>query len=46
MARSCAGWAERPTNAEFYDAIRAVEPNERERAIVGVFARESETGRR
>ncbi len=33
LASSCAGWAERPTNAEFYDAVRAVAPSERERAI-------------
>lgn len=42
LARSCAGWPNRPKSAEFYDAIRARRPNERQRAILRVFAQEAD----
>lgn len=42
LARSCAGWRERPKSREFYDAVRAGEPDERQRAILHVFAQEAD----
>ncbi len=42
LARSCAGWPERPKSAEFYDAIRAEKPDGRQRTILYVFAQEAE----
>lgn len=42
LARSCAGWPERPASTEFYDAIRADEPDARQRTILYVFAQEAE----
>ncbi len=42
LARSCAGWGERPTSAEFYDAIRTENPSRRQRTILHVFAQEAE----
>ena len=41
LSGSCAGWAEPPSAAEFYDAVRASEPTERQRAILGTFAQEA-----
>ena len=42
LARSCAGWPQRPASTEFYDAIRADEPDARQRTILYVFAQEAE----
>ena len=42
LARSCAGWGERPKSWEFYDAVRAEKPDERQRTILHVFAQEAE----
>ena len=42
LARSCAGWDERPKSWELYDAIRAEKPAGRQRTILHVFAREAE----
>lgn len=38
---SCAGWKERPTAAEFYDAIRANEPTDRQKAIIRMWGAEA-----
>ena len=42
LSRSCAGWQKAPSSGEFYEAIRAEAPSERQRAILGVFAREGD----
>ena len=42
LSASCAGWRDPPTAAEFHDAIQAPEPNARQRAILGAFAREAD----
>lgn len=41
LASSCAGWAEPPTAAEFYAAIRADQPTERQRQILDAWIREA-----
>ena len=41
LASSCAGWAEPPTAAEFYAAIRADQPTERQRHILDAWIREA-----
>ena len=38
---SCAGWKERPAAAEFYDAIRANEPTDRQKAIIRMWGAEA-----
>lgn len=38
---SCAGWPQPPTAAEFYEAVRADAPNERQRIIVRAWALEA-----
>lgn len=40
LASSCAGWAEHATSAEFYAAIRANRPTERQRHILDAWIRE------
>ncbi|MYN65903.1 MAG: hypothetical protein F4X11_12865 [Acidobacteria bacterium] len=42
LARSCAGWDERPKSGEFYDAIRAEKPDRRQRTLLRVFSQEAE----
>ena len=42
LAKSRAGWPRRPTSAEFYDAVRAETPTDRQRAILGTWAAEAE----
>ena len=42
LARSCAGWGDRPKSGEFYDAIRAEKPDGRQRTILHVFSQEAE----
>ena len=41
IARSCAGWPERPTGREFYDAIRAPRPTERQRCLISMWMLEA-----
>ena len=41
IARSTAGWRDRPTPAEFHVALRAAHPTDRQRAIVDMWAREA-----
>ena len=41
LASSCAGWAEPPTAAEFYAAIRAEPPTARQRHILDAWMREA-----
>ena len=38
---SCAGWRQRPTAAEFYAAIRANEPTDRQQAIIRMWGAEA-----
>ena len=42
LAGSCAGWPRRPKSGEFYDAVRAEVLDDRQRAILYVFAQEAE----
>ena len=43
IGSSCAGWAKPPTPAEFYDAVRAEEPSERQKALVLMWVSEATT---
>ena len=43
IGSSCAGWAKPPTPKEFYDAVRAGRPTERQKAIVLMWATEATT---
>ena len=43
IGSSCAGWARPPTPAEFYDAVRADRPSERQKAIVLMWVTEATT---
>ena len=38
---SCAGWKERPTAAEFHDAVRANEPTDRQKVIIRMWGAEA-----
>ena len=38
---SCAGWRKRPSASEFYDAVRARRPTEREQNIIRMWGREA-----
>ena len=38
---SCAGWEERPTAGEFYDAVRASRPTDRQKVIVRMWGAEA-----
>ena len=42
LAGSCAGWKQPPTSEEFYEAVRAETPDERERAILDTGRSEAE----
>ena len=42
FATSCAGWETRPTAAEFYAAVRAERPTDRQIAILDTWATEAE----
>ena len=44
IASSCAGWGEPPTASEFYDAVRATEPTQRQKAIVLMWGSEATIG--
>ena len=41
IASSCAGWAELPTAAEFYDALRAAQPTQRQQSLIAMWVREA-----
>ena len=41
LASSCAGWAQHPTAADFYAAIRAEQPTERQRHVLDAWIREA-----
>ena len=41
ITSSCAGWAERPTAREFYDAVRAERPNQREQSLIAMWVRDA-----
>ena len=41
IARSCAGWPDRPTGREFYEAIRAPRPTERQRCLISMWMLEA-----
>jgi len=43
IGSSCAGWTRPPTPAEFYEAVRAEEPSERQKAIVLMWVSEATT---
>ena len=38
---SCAGWEQRPTAGEFYDAVRASRPTDRQKVIVRMWGAEA-----
>ena len=44
LASSCAGWKRRPTAEEFYDAVRAEQPTERQASIIRMWGTEATTG--
>ena len=41
IASSCAGWGKRPTADEFYDAVRASRPTDRQKVIVRMWGAEA-----
>ena len=41
IASSCAGWPRRPTAAEFYDAVRAKQPTDRQMCLIRMWVREA-----
>ena len=41
ITKSCAGWRRSPTAQEFFDALHADEPTERQAAIIGMWVREA-----
>ena len=42
LRSSCAGWQEKPTSEEFYDAIRATEPTPRQVDMIRTWLQEGE----
>ena len=44
LASGCAGWKRRPTAEEFYDAVRAEQPTERQASIVRMWGAEATAG--
>ena len=44
LASGCAGWKRRPTSEEFYDAVRAEQPTERQASIIRMWGAEATTG--
>ena len=40
LAGACGGWKQRPSAAEFHEAMRATVPDARQRAITGVLIKE------
>ena len=43
IGSSCAGWARPPTPEEFYEALRAERPSERQKAVVLMWVTEATT---
>ena len=41
IAKSCAGWRRPPTETEFYEAVHAPEPTERQAGIIGMWVCEA-----
>ena len=41
ISSSCAGWKQPPTTGEFYEAIRADEPDQRQRAMISMWIQEA-----
>ena len=41
LASSCAGWKQRPTPREFYEAVRTLEPSRRQEMIINVLITEA-----
>ena len=41
IAKSCAGWSRPPTETEFYEAVQALEPTERQATIIGMWVCEA-----
>ena len=41
LASGCAGWKQRPTSEEFYDAVRAERPTERQAGIICMWGTEA-----
>ena len=41
ISSSCAGWRERPTSREFYAAVRAAEPDDRQKGLLAMWATEA-----
>ena len=41
LASGCAGWKRRPTAEEFYDAVRAEQPTERQASIIRMWGAEA-----
>ena len=41
IAKSCAGWNRPPTETEFYEAVHAAEPTERQATIIGMWVCEA-----
>ena len=44
LASGCAGWKRRPTAEEFYDAVRAERPTERQAGIIRMWGAEATAG--
>ena len=41
IAKSCAGWADKPTTEEFHDALQAVEPTHRQQNLISMWMLEA-----
>ena len=41
ISSSCCGWVTEPTSAEFYDAIHARAPTQRQRALIRMWTKEA-----
>ena len=44
LASGCAGWKQRPTAEEFYDAVRAERPTNRQAGIIRMWGAEATAG--
>lgn len=44
LASGCAGWKRRPTAEEFYDAVRAEQPTDRQASIIRMWGAEATAG--
>ena len=41
ITKSCAGWRRSPTTREFFEAVHATDPTERQATIIGMWLREA-----